>query len=128
MCSFLEQRCFVVLAAIDDLGGSEKREAILKQIQAQGYLDLIDRDKEHNSSRRDPRWTTDVSYPVIKLRAEGYIYKAKAKENRRGHWKITDAGRAYLEQLGKRVEQTWNRAPHEMVVAWAAIERARDYL
>jgi hypothetical protein len=89
-----EERDFVTLLTIMDLGGSATKRNALDNIIRKEFLYLSEYDYEYLPSRNEPRWENAIAYQRNSLKERGYINN---KQNDK--WEITDNGINYFNKL-----------------------------
>lgn len=86
-----DEKRFVLLLSIEDLGGAGTKNQILDNIEKQGYFKY---DESYLKSRFELVWRNDLAFVRQHLVEDHYIDKSK-----RNWWKITTSGQAYFQKL-----------------------------
>jgi hypothetical protein len=89
-----EEKRFVLLASVLDLGGRGQKHEVLDNIEAKGYLKLNDHDLKSMPTRNELYWRNDVAYVRKHLVANRYLDGARFN-----NWEITSKGQSYFHQL-----------------------------
>jgi len=113
--SIEEEKRFVLLASLLDLGGHGRKHEVLDNIEAKGYLKLNDHDLEDMPSRNELYWRNDVAYVRKHLVANRCLDGARFN-----NWEITPKGQSYFRQLSATVVA--ERFLHKLTLA--AVRRA----
>lgn len=93
-----EQKWLVLLYSLIELDGGSQRRNVLRHILENGYWDKNDQNDAVRSSKNEKAWRNDFSFERQHLVERGYM-----QENLKGIWKITDAGREYVDSLAERL-------------------------
>lgn len=93
-----EQKWLVLLYSLIELDGGSQRKNILRHIQENGYWDKNDQNDVPPPTRKEKAWRNDFSFERQHLVDRGYM-QAGVK----GIWKITEAGREYVDSLAERL-------------------------
>ncbi len=90
-----EQMKLVLLYAINELGGGEKRRIVLQHINDRGYWYKHDNNDIMGEKRpSEAKWRNNFSYERQHLVDDGYMQAGGD-----GNWFITEKGKAYLSKL-----------------------------
>lgn len=93
-----EQKWLVLLYSLIELDGGSQRKAVLQHIQENGYWYKNDQNDVSRITRNEKAWRNDFSYERQHLVALGYMQKGE-----QGLWKITEAGKEYVEELSQKL-------------------------
>ena len=93
-----EEKRFVLLASVLDLGGRGRKHEILDNIEAKGYLKLDAHDLETMLNRNELYWRNDIAYIRKHLVAHRYLDGARFN-----NWEITPHGESYFRRLSANV-------------------------
>ena len=86
---------FLLLGILIRLGGSAKRDAILKHIERNHKSWLSNKDLEVYASGSTVRWENHISFARQHLIDIGYM----RNDSPRGIWEITDEGRKWFTDI-----------------------------
>ena len=90
-----EEREFLVLASILDLGGHGKKREVLENIAARNYLNFNKKDLESTNSKDEQHWRVDLAFTRSRLINYRYL-NPSAGHNR---WEISAKGRKYFSTV-----------------------------
>lgn len=94
-----EQKWLVLLYSLIELDGGSERKNVLQHIQENGYWYKSDQNDVSRTTRNEKAWRNDFSYERQHLVEQGYMQRGG-----RGLWKITDAGKEYVDSLVERLK------------------------
>jgi hypothetical protein len=107
--SLEEEKQLVVLLAVSELGGAAPKRRVLDHIDANGWLELDDRDREIMRSRNEARWRNDVAFTRHHLVLADHLSGFE-----RDRWAITPRGREALRVLADRARKS---SPKKLTLA-----------
>lgn len=93
-----EQKWLVLLYSLIELDGGSQRKTVLRHIQENGYWRQNDQNDVSPPSRNEKAWRNDFSFERQHLVDRGYMQSGV-----KGIWKITEAGKEYLDSLSERL-------------------------
>jgi hypothetical protein len=89
-----EEKRFVLLASVLDLGGHAQKHDVLDNVAAKGYMKLNADDLAEMQNRAELRWRNDLAFIRKHLVTGRYL-----DGSRFDNWEITRKGREYFESL-----------------------------
>lgn len=114
------EKRFVVLLSIVDVGGSASKQVVLDNIESRQYINFSQEDMDNYKGRKEPKWWTKLAWTRADLVTEAYIDNAVSDQ-----WRITDQGQQYLEHLCQELLKPENWVESTQITN-AAIERAKE--
>jgi len=118
LLSVEEEKRFVLLASVLDLGGSGTKKDILDGIQNRGYLKFNEKQVSIMHSRNEPYWRNDIAFVRKHLVSHRYLSGAMFND-----WQITEEGRSYFARLCRQI--VTSRAYR--MLAQPAVQRALSH-
>jgi hypothetical protein len=101
--TFEEEKRFVLLASVLDIGGRGPKHEVLDNIRSKGYLRLDAHDLQDMPNRNELFWRNDLAYIRKHLVVNRYF-----DGGRFNNWEITEKGRTYFKSLAATVITTRN--------------------
>ena len=94
-----EERRLVLLFAIDKLGGSATKRAVLDWIETE-EIHVVNSSETHMVRSHEPAWRNNLAWDRDKLVKRGALANIA-----RDDWRLTESGRAYLTELAARLAE-----------------------
>lgn len=93
-----EEQRFALLASVLDLGGRGRKQEVLDNIEAKGYLKFDERDLRTMANRDELYWRNNIAFVRKHLVGSHHL-----DGGRFNNWEITASGQSYFQSLSSTV-------------------------